>query len=173
LFGEPLALLFNIIVKRPLLLLRAGLPFLVSLVPMELARAQVQPRPMHDWSRVAALGAGTEIKVKTTATTEAWKGAFTRADSQSVSFLIAPGKQKQIDFSEVQEVVRVRKSARYAPLIGGLAGALAMTLFTSRKGNDLSGRGVALFIGGGAGIGALAGTGAGAALRNTVVFRRP
>ena len=104
--------------------------------------------------------AGTEIKVKTIATTEAWKGAFTRADPQSVSFLLAPGKQKEIDFSEVQEVVRVRKSAKYAPLIGGLAGALAMTLFTSRKGNDSSGS-------------ALAGTCAGAALKNTVVFRRP
>ena len=153
--------------------LRVILPFLVSLVSIELTHAQAQPKPMHDWSKVAALGAGTEIKVKTTATAEAWKGAFTRADPQSVSFLLAPGKQKQIDFSEVQEVVRVRKSARYAPLIGGLAGALAMTLFTSRKGNDLSGSGVALFVGGGAGIGVLAGTGVGAALRNTVVFRRP
>ena len=159
--------------KCPLLLLRVVLPFLVSLVPVKLTQAQVQPKPMHDWSKVAALGAGTEIKVKTTATTETWKGAFTRADPQSVSFVLAPGKQKEINFSEVREVVRVRKSAKYAPLIGGLAGALAMTLFTSRNGNDLSGRGVALFVGGGAGIGALAGAGAGAALRNTVVFRRP
>ena len=144
---------------------------MVSLVTMELAQAQ--PKPMHDWSKVAALEAGTEIRVKTTTTAGAWKGALARVDSQSVSLSLEHGKQKQIHFSEVQEVSRVRKSAKYAPLIGGLGGALVMTLFTARNGNDLSGRGVALFIGGGAGVGALAGTGVGAALRTSVVFRRP
>ena len=157
--------------SRALRTLRIFLPLLVSFVPMELAQAQ--PKPMHDWSRVAALEVGTDLNVKTKPTAGTWKGAFVRADHQSLSLLLGHGKQQQIDFSEVQEVSRVRKSAKYATLIGGLGGALVMTLFTSRKGNDLSGRGVALFIGGGAGVGALAGTGVGAALRTSVVFRRP
>ena len=151
--------------------LRVFLPLLVSLVvPMELAQAQ--PKPMHDWSRVAALETGTEIRVKTKPAAGGWKGVFVRADHQSLSLSLGHGQQRQIDFSEVQEVSRVRKSARYAPLIGGLGGALAMTLFSSRKGNDLSGSGVALLIGGGAGVGALVGTGVGVALRTNVVFRR-
>lgn len=132
----------------------------------ESARAQDQ------WSNVVNLPPGTEVRMTTVPPVKRWKGTLVRADAASISFKQANGQESRIALAEVREVRRVRRSVKYAPLVGAVAGAMVTTILTSRQGSDLTAAGVVLWAGIGAGIGAAGGAGVRAAASNVVVFRR-
>jgi hypothetical protein len=120
---------------------------------------------------VAQLQSGRNIKIEVIQPKRKLKGRFVSSDSSSVIVEIKGGRKETIPRANVQKVQAERESMRYAPLVGAAAGGAVFAVFMAKLGEDLVPSGKALFVGIGAGIGALGGWGVGTLGQYTLIYQ--
>jgi hypothetical protein len=75
--------------------------------------------------------------------------------------------------TDVHKLLAEREGMRYAPAIGAAAGGFVFAVLMAGAGEDIVASGKAMFVGIGAGIGALGGWGVAALGRNRLIYQAP
>ncbi len=131
-----------------------------------------QPEPWRDWRNVSRLQSGRKVRLETMQPKRKLKGHFVSSDDSGMTVQLANGKTETIAKTDVRKVLAERESMKYARLIGAAAGGIVFAVLMAKT-DDIVASGKAMFVGIGAGIGALGGWGVGALGRHRLIYEVP
>lgn len=131
-----------------------------------------QPQPWRDWRNVSQLQSGRKVRIDSMLPKRKLKGRFVSSDDSGITVEFANSKSETIAKTDVRKVRAERESMKYALLIGTAAGGMVFAVLMAKT-DDIVASGKAMFIGIGAGIGALGGWGVGALGRHKPIYEAP
>lgn len=143
-----------------------------STFPATAETQTAQPEPWRDWRNVPQLQSGRTVRIETMQPKRKLKGRFVSSDDSGITVEFANSKSETIAKTDVRKVRAERKSMKDTPLIGTAAGGIVFAVLMAKT-DDIVASGKAMFIGIGAGIGALGGSGVGALGRHKLIYEAP
>jgi hypothetical protein len=131
-----------------------------------------QAEPWRDWSNLSRLQFQQKLRVETAQPKRKLKARFVSHDDSGITIELSDGRSETIAKTDVRRLLAERESTKPAVLAGVAAGGIVFAALVAGE-EDIVPSGKALFIGIGAGIGALGGWGVGAMAKTKLIYEAP
>lgn len=125
-----------------------------------------------DWNHLSQLESRQKIRVETMQPKRKLKARYVASNESGMTILMSDGKSETIAKADVRRVLAERESTKPTVLAGAAAGCIVLAALVARE-EDLVPLGKALFVGIGAGIGALGGWGVSAMAKTRLIYEAP
>jgi|DewCreStandDraft_4_1066084.scaffolds.fasta_scaffold22660_3 hypothetical protein len=145
----------------------------MAVFPAGGSQTQVKIQPWNDWGRVASLKPQQKIRIVAIGPKRKIQGRYVSSDTEGITIENASGRTETVPRADVRRILSERKVTKAAVLIAAAAGAVILGFLVAGPGWDLSWSGKAIFVGAGAGLGALGGWGVGAMARAELIYEAP